>query len=244
MVSKDRLIVECSLSDSGTDEISTHAPFNPLGELLFDNPEYADVVFVFPGENSRPERRIYASKAVLARGSSVLADRMYLYTTNKIVATRTDLGAVISGLALENEEADPIVLVDPSAVRPDLEDHDLSDEEDMGALDPWYEKRAETSDDDEPAAEDEPSEPTQDDAQVPTNDSTAESSGGDARVKDEASESIGVETRNKKRRKTESSVDQSEEQKNLRRMVRIEPEHPYVVVSCFRNARIDTDSTS
>ncbi|GAA5875296.1 hypothetical protein JCM16303_000573 [Sporobolomyces ruberrimus] len=72
-----KLVLKCEMSDKGNDETPTYRAANPLGTLIFDNPEYADVCFVFPAKNTRPERRIFASKAILAQSCTYFKNGEY-----------------------------------------------------------------------------------------------------------------------------------------------------------------------
>lgn len=141
-----------------------------------------------------------------------------------------------SGFSPESDSEDSIILVDPCAPRPATETDDVLDEDEMGHLDLLLPHEREKKSDPEKNAglseegdgkESKQLSTTQSRPQVAVNDS----SNGLDEMRDatnESTEHSGIETRNKKRRRTSKSVEKQDDQKLLRRMVRIEVDYPYV----------------
>lgn len=138
--------------------------------------------------------------------------------------------------ASDSESNDPIVLVDPYAPRPVIGDDFAPDEDKMGHLDKLDTVATPSSSSDDSETPDEekdgeaaadPALPAPEPVQKPVTDQEAsdgEMSNAESRKKPAGE--VGMETRHKKRRKTEESGEEARDQTQLRRMIRIEPDHP------------------
>jgi len=161
---------------------------------------------------------------------STLQNVRYSSRTNSIAVTHR----LRSGFSPESDSEDSIVLVDAHAPRPATDKDDTADEDEMGHLDLIFSHEREEKQD----VENREDAPVDDEgkqskqlisnqarSQVAVNDT----SNGINEMSDGVNESTdhsGIETRNKKRRRTSKSVEKQDDQKLLRQMVRIKVEHP------------------
>ncbi|GAA5875298.1 hypothetical protein JCM16303_000574 [Sporobolomyces ruberrimus] len=111
------LTINCWINDNGDDQQPPYRAANPLASLLFDKIGYSDIAFVFSGQGAVPERRIFASKAIISQSCTYF---------------RTAFSA-------ENEASAPTILIDtlePGNLPAEDEDNAaVHDEDDMGPLD-------------------------------------------------------------------------------------------------------------
>ncbi|GAA6012396.1 hypothetical protein JCM11491_004319 [Sporobolomyces phaffii] len=77
----NKIVISCVVTGQGVDQPPLQRPFNAIGSLYFDQPQYADVVLMFPDH-----RRIFASQTVLEQASSHFKARGPKMTSINIAA--------------------------------------------------------------------------------------------------------------------------------------------------------------
>jgi len=138
--------------------------------------------------------------------------------------------------ASERASNDPVVYVDPYAPRLATGEKYAPDEDNMGYLDKEDTVDSPASVDSETPAQAQDGDAAADPAQAlpatepvqkPVTDrNTSDSEMNNAEPPKDTEEEVGMETRHKKRRKTEGKAEEVQAQLQLRRMIRFDPIHP------------------